>query len=163
MDNPLTNAYWSAVPYRLGPHAVKYSAQSTNLFPPVKRRTRNFLREAMAEYLKVADAYFDFMVQVQTDADKMPIEDSTIEWDEKVSPFIKVATIRIPRQKFDSAAQREFAENLSYTPWHSLPDHQPLGGMNRARRMVYQAGSELRHKMNRAPQEEPVSLKAFQE
>jgi len=55
----------------------------------------------------------------------MPIEDSTVEWDQRESPYIKVATIHIPRQTFDSAQQMEFAENLSFAPWHALPDMNP--------------------------------------
>jgi len=31
-----------------------------------------------------------------------------------------------------------FAESLSFTPRHSLAEHRPLGGLNRARLGVYQ-------------------------
>ncbi len=64
----------------------------------------------------------------QTDPATMPIEDPTIEWDESKAPFITVATVRIPKQTFDSAAQQSFCENLSYTPWHALPADRPVWG-----------------------------------
>jgi hypothetical protein len=164
MDNPLTSTYWSAVPYKLGPEqAVKYAAQSTNLPPKVRRKSPDFLREAMADYLESRDAIFNFMVQVQTDAEKMPVEDATIEWDQRLSPFVKVATIRIPAQQFESEARMRFAENLSYTPWHSLEEHRPLGGINRMRKAVYDAGSKLRHHMNDVARREPASLKEVPE
>jgi hypothetical protein len=164
MDNPLTSSYWSAVPYKLGrSQAVKYAAQSTNLPPSGPRKSPDFLRKAMADYLKSRDAIFNFMVQVQTDAEKMPVEDATIEWDQRESPFVKVATIRIPKQNSDSEERMRFAENLSYTPWHSLEDHRPLGGINRMRKAVYQAGSKLRHQMNDAPRREPTNLREVPE
>ena len=48
-----------------------------------------------------------------------------------------------------------FCENLSYTPWHSLPDHRPIGGINRARKVVYEAISKVRHDYNAVPRREP--------
>jgi hypothetical protein len=38
-----------------------------------------------------------------------------------------------------------FFANLSWNPWHALPDHQPLGGINRCRRQMYPASADLRH------------------
>lgn len=155
--NPLQIRYWSQTPYQLGPHAVKYSAQP--LSPPTDTVAvsagADFLEQAMARQLETQTASFDFMVQLQTDPKKMPIEDATIVWNEKLSPFVKVATIRIPPQKFDSPARRDFAENLSFTPWHALPEHRPLGNTNRVRRVVYETISRLRHKKNQVPRAEP--------
>lgn len=155
MQSPLTSGYWSTVPYKLGSLAVKYSAQPSNVAAAIKRSSANFLNEAMKAHLRESDAFFDFMIQVQKDPEQMPVENSTIEWDERKSPFIKVATIRIPKQDFDSEEQRGFAENLSYTPWHALPEHQPIGGMNRVRKAVYESSSELRHRINEAKRQEP--------
>ena len=89
------------------------------------------------------------------------MEDSKTEWLESEAPFIKVATIRIPKQVFDTPEQNEFCENLSFTPWHSLPEHRPLGGVNRVRRTVYEATSKLRHEMNRAQRTEPTGDEIF--
>ncbi len=155
--NPLQIRYWSQTLYQLGPHAVKYSAQSPS--PPTNKVAvssgDDFLGQAMARQLETRETTFDFMVQLQTDPKKMPIEDATIVWDEKLSPFVKVATIRIPPQTFDSPARRDFAENLSFTPWHALPEHRPLGNTNRVRRVVYESISRLRHQKNQVPRAEP--------
>jgi len=154
--NVLTASYWSASPYRLGSSAVKYATRPWDRDRPWRKGSSpNFLAEAMAEYLAKYEARFDFLVQFQTDSKKMPIEDSTVEWNESDSPFIKVATIRIPRQDFTLDTQKKFGENLSFTPWHSLPEHQPIGSMNRIRQATYQAMSDLRHKMNQVPKQEP--------
>ena len=79
----------------------------------------------------------------------MPVEDASIEWSEHSAPFRKVATIVIPPQTFDTPARMTFCENLSYTPWHSLPEHRPIGGINRARKVVYEAISKMRHDVQR--------------
>jgi hypothetical protein len=160
--NPLTTRFWSSVPYKHGPAAIKYSATPCDGERKGKPgASTNFLREAMVAYLSERDACFDFAVQFQTDPVKMPIEDPSIDWDERASPFVKVAKIRIPRQVFDSERQNEYAENLSFTPWHCLPEHQPIGGVNRIRKTVYEHISTLRHTANGVPRREPASFADF--
>lgn len=158
--NPLQIRYFSTTPYLFGNgRAVKYSAipqaPATDTIP--SNPSDDFLREAMVKQLSKEGVKFDFAVQFQTNADTMPIEDPGKAWNEQVSPFRKVATIHIPRQEFDSEAQRTFGENLSFTPWHCLPEHRPLGGINRARRIVYDAISKFRHLSNHVPRNEPTS------
>src|SRR5262245_20740519 len=98
------------------------------------------LTAAMVAHLDRAEARFDFLIQVRDPS--MPVEDATAEWSEKRSSFRKVATITIPRQRFDTPDQQAFGESLSYTPWHALPEHRPIGGVNRARGAVYLELSE---------------------
>lgn len=161
--NPLQIRYWSQTPSALGPHAVKYSAKPQVRHKDRKRASdgRDHLKEAMARQLASGEALFDFMVQVQGDPRRMPIEDPTVAWSETSSPFRKVATIRIPSQDFTTKARKDFGEALSFTPWHSLPDHRPLGGINRVRAAVYQAVSALRHEVNGQPRREPTSADAL--
>ena len=156
--NPLAIQYFSVAPYLLGSGAVKYSLMPRD-FPYAqtpKDPSPNFLREAMVQHLSLRDAVFDFTVQLQTDPATMPIEDPGITWDERVSPFQKVATLRIASQAFDTPERREFGDNLSYNPWRCLPEHRPLGGINRARRQVYRALSDFRHERNLTPPAEPT-------
>jgi hypothetical protein len=168
IDNPLSTRYWSMVPYRLGDdahkQAVKFSAR-----PCVAHVDRglpahadpDYLRKAMAATLAANDACFEFLVQPRT-SPAMKVEDSKTEWKESDAPFIKVATLTIPRQTFDSDAQRAFCDNLSFTPWHALPEHRPLGGVNRVRRTVYERISTLRHELNHAPRQEPTGDETFE-
>ncbi len=164
--NPLLFQYWSTTPFRLGSGAMKYSARPcASMHAEEAKRPENpgpdFLREAMARLLAERDACFDFMVQPQTDAVAMPIEDAAVRWSEELSPFVKVGTIHIPAQKFTSPAQDMFCENLSINPWHTLVEHRPLGGINRVRRVVYEAISEYRHARNHAPRTEPTGDERF--
>jgi hypothetical protein len=153
--SPLEIQYWSTTPYKLGSRAMKFTVKPSaeNNLGRSASNSPNYLREAMVEHLNSKEASFDFLVQLQTDADRMPIEDPTIEWK---SPYQKIATLKIPPQGFDSSEQMEFCENLSYTPWHSLPEHSPLGGINRARKKVYESVSKLRHELNDVPKREPT-------
>jgi hypothetical protein len=156
--NPLQIRYWSATPYLFGSQAVKYSVipQVDQPEPIPNPAPDDLLRQAMIRQLAREDAYFDFAVQFQTDAERMPIEDPGVEWSEAESPFRTVARIKIPKQAFDSAAQREFGENASFNPARCLPEQRPLGGINRARMVVYQAISQFRHEKNQVAIKEPI-------
>ncbi|HKY04916.1 MAG TPA: catalase family protein [Blastocatellia bacterium] len=154
----LESRFWSTTPYQFGPGVVKYSVipRQEGVARVPKNPSKNYLRDEMKRFLAERDAQFDFLIQFQTDARRMPVEDAGVRWDEKASPFIKVATIRIPRQEFDSPERMEFAENLSFTPWHSLVEHRPLGSINRARKVVYEIISTYRHERNQEPRREPT-------
>jgi hypothetical protein len=155
--NPLDIRYFSVAPYLLGTRAVKYSLTPRvvgNATAPAHAGD-DYLKQAMVDRLSSGEAVFDFAVQFQTDAYTMPIEDPGIAWNEADSPFLKVATLTIPAQIFDSAERREFGDNLSFNPWRCLAEHRPLGGISRARRQVYQALSKFRHERNKVVQAEP--------
>lgn len=150
--SPLDAQYWSTTPYKLGPFAVKYLAKPVpaEVPPPAPESSPDQLCEALRRRLLSPEgAAFDFFVQPQVHPVKTPIEDPTVEWDEQLAPCYKVGQIRIPPQSFDSPEQMAFGENLSFNPWHALPEHRPLGGINRVRGAVYRALSEFRHSFNR--------------
>jgi hypothetical protein len=158
--NPLYARYWSMVPYQLGldndRRAVKYSVRACSMPPNnlPKNPSHNYLREALKNTLQSTDACMEFLIQPRTSS-KMSVEDSMTEWDEKAAPFYQVATIHIPKQNFDTPEQNKFCENLSFTPWHALPEHKPLGAVNRMRKVIYENISRVRHDMNSAPRQEP--------
>ncbi|MBJ8499156.1 catalase family protein [Acinetobacter oleivorans] len=158
--NPLYARYWSMVPYQLGQgkdrQAVKYSVRACSITPNnlPKNPSHDFLREVLKNTLQNNDACMEFLIQPRTSS-KMLVEDAMTEWDEKAAPFYQVATIHIPKQSFDTPEQNQFCENLSFTPWHALPEHKPLGAVNRMRKVIYENISRVRHDMNSAPRQEP--------
>ena len=159
----LTLQYWTMTPYLMGDTPAKFSMRPQVLAntgaPPDS--APDYLRHVMAQQLGRESVAFDFMVQLQADARRMPVEDPRIRWEPSESPWRKVATLRIPTQTFDSPAQLQFAEDLSYSPWHSVPEHQPLGGVNRCRRVIYQAISAFRHEANGRRLIEPNGSEQF--
>jgi hypothetical protein len=166
--SPLETRYWSCVPYLLGPdQAMQYSLRPrTATRTPVKglpfRPSDNYLRENMAARLSREDVELDFLIQLQSDPHRMPIEDASVRWPEKLSPHVPAAILRIPKQSFDAPAQLAFAHHLSYNPWHAIPEHRPLGNQNRARYTIYQELSRLRQEMNRTPHREPTGDETFE-
>jgi hypothetical protein len=166
-SSPLEAPYYSCVPYLLGEgQAMQYS-----MWPKRKKRTPiprlplrppdDYLRKALAATLDQEDAEFDIRLQLQTDPHRMPIENNGVLWPEKLSPRVSVATLLIPSQKFDSPAQINFEKQLSYNPWHCIPEHRPLGNQSRARQRMYLTLSTLRHQMNAIPHYEPTGDEVF--
>ncbi len=165
--SPLEAPYFSCVPYLLGEgQAMQYS-----VWPRSKVRSRiprlplrppdDYLRDAMVATLAKQDVELDIRLQLQTDPHLMPVENNAVLWPERLSPRVSVATLRIPRQTFDSAAQMAFARELSYNPWHTIAEHRPLGNQSRARRRMYLALSDLRREMNDVEHYEPTGDETF--
>ncbi len=122
----------------------------------------NYLRDNMIKTLGKQDVEYDLLLQLQTDPHRMPIENATVRWPEKLSPYIPAATIHIPRQSFDSAAQFDFTRRLTINPWHCLPEHRPLGNQSRARKRMYLELSQFRQKMNETNHFEPTGEEVFE-
>lgn len=154
--HPFEVSYFSTVPYRFGDDtkAVKYAVipAEKNMLEYTDKINKDFLRANMAATLSKHEIVYNFFIQFQTDADKMPIEDPTVVWD---SPLIKIATIRIPSQVFDTPERNELGESLSFNSWHCLPEHKPLGNFNRVRRTIYDALYEFRKKHNNVTEKVP--------
>jgi hypothetical protein len=165
--SPLETSYWGCVPFLLGEgQAMRYMLRprttSRSRVPNLPRRPPdNYLREAMTKALAANDAIFDFLIQRQTHPSRMPIENAGVIWPERLSPYVRSASLILPRQVFDSPAQLAFASALSINPWHSLPAHRPLGNQNRARLRIYQELSRLRQTMNDTPHIEPTGQERF--
>jgi len=166
-SSPLESEYFSCVPYLLGEgQAMQYCMRSrlTTRTPVPRLPLRppdNYLRDAMAATLAKQDVEFDLFLQLQSDPFRMPIENNAVFWDPRRSPRIPVAVIRIPRQKFDSPAQLDFAKVLSYNPWHTVAEHRPLGNQSRARLQLYKQLSALRQSMNSVTHYEPNGSETF--
>lgn len=149
--------YWAELPIAMGNGAARISVvpDVSNGFDRPAAATPDGLKDALVDYFvkQQRSATYSFAVQPFVDEQTTPIEDATSVWG---TPFSEVATLTIPAQDFTSAEQYAFCENLSYTPWHCHADHQPLGGIQRCRKHVYEQSQRLRHKLNRVAQNEPT-------
>lgn len=164
LGSPLESQLYSCTPFLHGEgQAVHYSVK-----PRVERESPipvfasdNYLREALIRTLSEQDVEYDFMVQLQRDSFRQPVEDASIEWRESETPFIPVARLFIPKQKMDSAAQLAFADVLSINPWHCIAEHRPLGSINRNRKAMYSEMAKLRQQMNAVKHYEPTGDEEF--
>ncbi|MFP6680894.1 MAG: catalase, partial [Gammaproteobacteria bacterium] len=118
--------------------AVKYSTRPCNrsLANIRDKQGGEYLQNQLKRHLASDSGCFEFLVQFQTDPEAMPIEDASVEWDKLFAPFEPIALLTIATQNFDSHEQMKICENLSFNPWRALPEHRPLGGINRARGAV---------------------------
>ncbi len=163
--NPLQTPYFSSLPYKLGGLAMRFKVVPVACAPdetkdaaPGKNISANYLRERLVATLAARPACFDFFVEPNHNSKKEPVENPTIAWNEKKSPYIKVATITLPQQtEIDSEAHLNFCENISFDPWHTLPGTRPLGQISRMRAKIYPAISSFRHGQNNIPRVEPRS------
>ena len=139
--DPLSSRYFSAAPFLFGSDRVmKFSvtpAPGRPETPLPESVDKDYLRAALAKRLREADASFDFAVQVRSPSKEAEIEDVTKPWDDVA--FRSVATITMPKQEIDTPESAAPCESLFFTPWHALPEHRPIGGINRLRLAVYRA------------------------
>ena len=169
--NPLEVQYFAAAPSSFGKDRVmKFSAepcggekdQPAFTADEKSKLSENYLNESIASTMSNNEnVCIDLKIQVlnadqvkadrkRTDVSGDVIEDATREWNEKESPFVfkKVAKITVPSpQTVDLAdVTQQECKSQAFNPWHSLEEHQPLGGINRLRKPVYinSAGNRLR-------------------
>lgn len=165
--NPLELTYYSCVPYLYGHEQGRGRAIKYALIPRITEKSRvgpitdSYLRQAMIDTLAHGPIVFDFAIQFQKDPVTMPIENASVVWPEKDSPFIRIATLELPAQVFDYPAQDDFARNLTFNPWHTLAVHRPLGNQNRARKSIYHATSRMRQEINGERHQEPTGEEDF--
>ena len=168
--HPLGETYHSQAAIRWGEHVAKVSLapRSDALIAlagaalDVNGRPDG-LREAMLAYFgEHAMSEWDLRVQLNTGLDEMPIEDASVVWPEASSPHVAVATLRIPRQLAWSPARSAAVDDgMSFSPWHGLVAHQPLGVIMRMRRRAYEASAAFRAERNGHAMAEPTTLAGF--
>ena len=154
--SPTQSTYFSVSPYKFGNANAKFrvapdpdSCPSYTL-PAQNQALPNFLRSALNQQLSTDRVPACFVLQIQRQDPRayMPIEDTSIEWQESDAPFETVARIRIPAQDFDTPALNLQCDNQSFNHWFGLEAHRPIGGINRLRKAVYEAVSDYRHARN---------------
>lgn len=176
-----TETYFSMSSYLLkapgGDAAVKYAVRPIDcaterpLSPtpaPAAPPAPNFLRDELSDRLSKGDLCFRFTVQplpdnVDAGEKQRLVEDATLDFASEKSPAPEtpVARLRIPKQETLSESKLAYCEALSFNPWQSRPEHQPLGSMNRARKWAVTASSIRRHLVRGAERVEPTSTREF--
>lgn len=149
--HPASNTYFSMAPIRFGNYVVKYRAKpagdrNDSYLDLIKRlgSEADAMRLALEETLRTQEVLFEFQVQLRTSEQTMPVEDATIEWPESESPYRTVAHLLLPRQEIELLRHQDAYRNLSFSVWHALAAHRPLGGINRVRRWAYPLSSAWR-------------------
>ncbi|HMB03388.1 MAG TPA: LodA/GoxA family CTQ-dependent oxidase, partial [Isosphaeraceae bacterium] len=163
----LLSEYWSVLSYAFGPDRyVKYK-----LAPvldgaagpePGDYDDPTYLHADLGKRLREGAAEFRLYVQFQTDPQQMPLDRATVRWDENASPPIHVATLQLEKQDIDARGQAEYGENLAFNPWHALQEHQPVGSIAEARKVVYLESARFRRNADGIPLGEPVEARPIE-
>jgi hypothetical protein len=152
---PCGKAYYAALPFKLGPSAMKIGLLPRQAHPragedvPSKaegdeREATRKNTESLVDFLATQAASWDFAVQVATHKSHR-IDSGSARWDERQSPFVPVGTLTLPRQSSDDASESTLHhDSLQFNPWNMLEAHRPLGAMQRARYIIYQRHSAER-------------------
>jgi hypothetical protein len=169
--HPLGETHHTAAPLRFGDYfgKMQLAPVSDNLIALRGKHVDhphswNCLKDSIVAFFQRETAVWELRVQLCTNLTKMPVEDASVEWDERLSPPLTVARVTAQPQNTYSDARRIWVdEQLSFTPWHSLAAHRPLGSIMRARFKAYQVSSQFRHTAEGRPMAEPRSVEELPE
>ena len=159
----LGETFYSQVPILYGEHVAKVAVRPAS--PDIKRLTDapldvdgkpDGLRDAVSAFFAVNSAEWELCVQLNTSTDTMPIEDASVPWPEDESPYVPVARITAaPQDAWDDAKHARIDDRMSFSPWHGIAAHRPLGAIMRVRKAIYAASSDFRAKANGVTLAEP--------
>jgi hypothetical protein len=161
--NPLLTTYWTMAAVRHGDHVAKLRvtpaaasathaihgnldlASGPDVFHPV-----------LADELHARAFDFDLQVQLCADLAAMPVNNVTLEWPEKLSPYVTVGRVHLPRQNIAGPENFAKSDPLAFNQWRVTAEHRPLGEIMHVRR-IYSASAKVRRTLNHQPQTEPTS------
>jgi hypothetical protein len=167
--HPLGETYFSQAPVLYGRYMAKVSLApvSPNLMALAGAHvdlggTPDGLRAAVRQHFADQGGEWELRIQLCTDTDKMPIEDASVEWPEKLSPYVAVARLRMaPQRAWSEALSRLVDDGMQFNPWHALDAHRPLGAIMRVRKEVYAMSKRFRAERNGVDIVEPRDLDAL--
>jgi hypothetical protein len=162
-DHILGETFFSQAPIRYGDYIAKVAiapvsaelAALTNATLNVNGKPTG-LRDAVCAFFATHGGTWELRVQLCTDLEAMPVEDSSIPWPEDKSPYVAVGRITAQRQDaWSDANVKDIDDGMAFSPWHGISTHQPLGSVMRARKAAYRMSADFRGQHNGCPMYEP--------
>ncbi|MFA0964550.1 LodA/GoxA family CTQ-dependent oxidase [Roseivirga sp. BDSF3-8] len=157
---------WSVVPFKLGDSYCKYILRpGTSTFagePDIN--DPDFLGKDLAARMEKGAATLDIYIQQRPGTDRFsesyiekhfPLDRATVTWDEKEAKPVRVATIKLPKQKIEKEQQEIYGDWLSFNIGRVPEANAPVGSVAEARVSVYQTSANYRRKENGQPVKEP--------
>ncbi len=176
----LGESFSTIAPLRYGAYVAKvgFAPASANLKELTGKHVDlgadyNALEEMIQRFFRDQTGVWEVKVQLALAEDSsleekeksFPIEKADTEWPEADkggklgSPWIPVARITVAAQASYSDARQLFVdEQLSFTPWHALAAHRPLGNVMRSRLKAYEEARKYRAQRNDRTIAEPKSI-----
>lgn len=161
--HPLGETYFSQAPLLHGAYIAKVAVAPASSALKALTDAKldlddkpNGLREAVVDFFHHTGGKWELRIQLCTNLETMPVEDSSVVWPEDESPYIAVARISAPAQVAWSGARSTVVDGaLSFSPWHGLAAHRPLGSIMRARKSAYDMSARFRRERNHHNFDEP--------
>jgi hypothetical protein len=161
--HPLGETYFTQVPVRFGDYIAKLrlrpalaSLEALKGKSVDIRHSPNALRELLREYFGTQAGRWYLEAQLCRDLARMPVEKADVEWPEDLSPFQPVAVIDVSSQNaWPEASGQQIEDSLSFSPWHGVEAHRPLGSVMRVRKAAYEASASFRSGHNAVHVTEP--------
>ena len=164
--NPMLTTFFSMAAVRHGDYVAKVRiAPTADSLARVMHRDLDLRDRPDVFYPTLIDELaasafdFDLQIQLSTDLATMPVDVTTVEWPEKLSPYVTVARVHIPRQDISAQENNEKTDALAFNQWRVTDEHRPLGEIMNVRR-IYTASAKLRRAINHQPSTEPTSVGA---
>jgi hypothetical protein len=157
ITDPFDATYHSMSPYGLGDSlVVRYivalapGAGGDAGERAISEEETNYLRDRLRQRLLSgkSSVFLDFSVQIRDRATVRDVERASRAWRRAADRVVPIARIEVPPQEFTTADNFCNCEDMRFSPWHSLPEHRPLGGLNRARLLAYFVSSQVRRRLN---------------
>ncbi len=172
--HPLGESFTTVAPLRYGTYVAKigFAPASDNL-KELKNKSidldedYNAFERLIHAFFRKETAVWEVRAQLALapepgkDArdNKFQIEDVSKPWPADQSPWQTIGTLTVkPQETYSDERQRFVDEQLSFTPWHGLAAHQPLGGIMRSRLKAYEEAAKYRAQRNGHPHVEPKSI-----
>ena len=126
--NPLLTTFWTMAAVRHGDYVAK-----VRVAPAAESAANVIHREldlnsgpdvfgpTLVDELQARAFDFDLQVQLCTDLEAMPVNDVTVEWPEKLSPFVTVGRVHLPRQDISGPENFEKVTRSRSTSGGSRP------------------------------------------
>ncbi|GAB3750320.1 catalase family protein [Spirosoma pomorum] len=153
--HPMGDTYYSQVPYLYGDYMAKFSLTPvSSTLTALKDQSididsdDNALRHLLQTFFATNTGVWELGVQLSTNIDRMPIEDSSVEWSQEESPYLTVGKVIItPQESWTDGRVSVVDDKMAFSPWHGLAAHRPLGSIQRARNATYKASAKFRRDM----------------
>jgi catalase len=174
-EHILGESFSTLAPLRYGKYVAKISIAPASL--NLKELTGkgidlgadyNALEELIKQFFRRQTAVWDVRAQLalapsdphgEEKKKDFPIEAADKPWPEDKSPWQKVGAITAgPQNSYSDSRQLFVDEQLSFSPWHALEDHRPLGGIMRSRLKAYEEAKKYRAQRNAREIVEPRGI-----
>ena len=162
-SHPLGERYFSQAPIRYGDYVAKVAIVpfSAN-FKALEQQEidvagrEDALRQEVLDVVANEGGEWEVRIQLRRDADANPVEDASKPWPEDDNPYVAVATIKVaPQTSWSWERAKVVDDETSFSPWHGIAAHRPLGNIMRGRRRTYEASAGHRAELNGCPIHEP--------